>query len=284
MEQIEQYTREIPNAYGVFAAPYISPRSADICAERNIGYMDLAGNCRLSFWPVYIKSISDKNPYAARRELRSLYSPKSIKTTTILRVLLESPKRVWRTQELAQQAGASLGQVASVKKQLEDREWVRSGPEGFQLTNPAALLSEWSEIYDIQQNRICDFYSLKPIPEIEADLSRFCSREGIRYALTGFSGGARYAPAVRYQRATAYIADEETNRVADALGLKPVPSGANASLIAPYDDSLLHGSRLVNGECIVSPNQAYLDLRSLHARGEEAAEALLREAIAPPWR
>ena len=27
--QIERMTREIPNAYGVFAAPYISPRSAD---------------------------------------------------------------------------------------------------------------------------------------------------------------------------------------------------------------------------------------------------------------
>lgn len=282
--QIERMASEIPNAYGVFVAPYISPRSADICIQRNVGYMDLAGNCRFSFWPVYIKTVCERNPFAKMRQLRSLYSPKSIKTTTILRVLLENPKQVWKTQQLAEEAVTSLGQVASVKKQLEDREWLQSDSAGFRLTDAVALLSDWSKNYDIRQNSIHDFYSLKSVPDIETELAEFCSREGITYALTGFSGGARYAPAVRYQRATAYVADDTLAAVADALGLKEVSSGANVSLISLVDRNLLYGSQLIDGASVASPSQVYLDLISLRARGEEAAEAILRGVIEPKWQ
>jgi len=282
--QIERMATEVPNAYGVFVAPYISARSADICIQRNVGYMDLAGNCRLNFWPVYIKTVSERNPFAQTRDLRSLYSPTSVKTAMILRVLLENPKRVWKTKDLVNEAGASLGQVASVKKQLTDREWVRSDSEGFRLTDPSSLLIEWSENYDLKRNKITDYYSLKSVPEIEAELADFCSREGITYTFTGFSGGARYAPAVRYQRVTAYVAAGMVAKVADALNLKPVNSGANLSLISPNDANVLYASKLIDGACIASPSQVYLDLRSLRARGEEAADAVLKGAIEPRWR
>jgi len=284
VDQIGYMIRDIPNAYGVFVAPYISPRSAEICVQRNIGYLDLAGNCRLSFWPVYVKTAGEKNPFAEKRKLRSLYSPTSVKTTTILRVLLENPKRVWKTRELADAADASLGQVSNVKRQLEDREWLKSETEGFLLTDPVALLADWSGYYDMRCNRIYDFYSMKSIPQIEAELADLCACENIKYALTGFSGGARYAPAVRYQRATAYIADDAVAQVAKALSLKEVPSGANVSLISPYDRNAFHGSRLVDGVCVASPSQVYLDLQSTRGRGEEAAEAVLKGEIEPKWR
>jgi hypothetical protein len=185
---------------------------------------------------------------------------------------------------LAANAGTSLGQVASVKKQLEDREWINATSAGFRLTDPSALLWEWSENYDIRRNRIRDFYTLKSLPEIEAELAEFCENAGISYALTGFSGGARYAPAVRYQRATAYAADDDVAKVAHALNLKEVSSGANVSLIVLDDRNVLYGSQLIGGVCVASPGQVYLDLRSLHARGEEAAEALLRGVIEPKWQ
>jgi hypothetical protein len=104
------------------------------------------------------------------------------------------------------------------------------------------------------------------------------------YALTGFSGGARYAPAVRYQRATAYVAADTLATVAHALGLKEVSSGANVSLIALTDLNVLYGSQLIDGASVASASQVYLDLRSLRARGEEAAEAILRGGIEPKWQ
>jgi hypothetical protein len=284
VNQITEMIRDIPNAYGVFVAPYISPSSAEICMQRNVGYLDLAGNCRLSFWPVYIKTAGERNPFAKKRALRSLYSATSVKTTTILRVLLESPKTAWKTQDLADAADASLGQVSNVKRQLEDREWLQSYTEGFRLTDPVALLSEWSRNYDIKRNKIYDFYSMKTIPEIEAEIAELCARSNIKYALTGFSGGARYAPVVRYQRAMAYIEEAAVPKVAEALSLKEVPSGANISLISTDDPNAFYGSKPIDGICIASPIQIYLDLQSIRGRGEEAAEALLKREIEPRWQ
>lgn len=127
---LAEYIRSDKRAYPVLIAPYISPASAAICEEYEIGFMDLAGNCRLAFHTVFIRGEGFPNPVIQRRGLRSLFSPKAER---VLRVLLASGKRTWRTQELADAAGVSLGQVAGVKTLLADREWVESLPTGFGL-------------------------------------------------------------------------------------------------------------------------------------------------------
>jgi len=62
-----------------------------------------------------------------------------------------------------------------------------------------------------------------------------------------------------------------------------VSSGANVSLIKPYDDGDYYGSRDVKGTRIVSPIQVYLDVFGFRGRGEEAAQALLDQVIRPAW-
>jgi hypothetical protein len=87
---------------------------------------------------------------------------------------------------------------------------------------------------------------------------------------------------VRYQRATAYVSGR-IDEVARRMGLKRVTSGANISLIEPYDEGVFLGVQCVDGIRIVSAIQAYLDLLNFHGRGEEAAEAILDEVIKPTW-
>jgi hypothetical protein len=67
------------------------------------------------------------------------------------------------------------------------------------------------------------------------------------------------------------------------LELKPVTSGANVSLLAPFDAGVFAGARVFDGVRVVSPVQLYLDLRGFRGRGEEAAQALLEEVMAPSW-
>ena len=55
-------------------------------------------------------------------------------------------------------------------------------------------------------------------------------------------------------------------------------------LISLVDRNLLYGSQLIDGASVASPSQVYLDLISLRARGEEAAEAILRGVIEPKWQ
>ena len=268
-----------PGLYGVFAAPYISPRTAEICFQEKIGYLDLAGNCRLAFGQVYIEQQGNPNPFAEKRDLRSLYSPKAAR---VLRVLLTDPKRPWRTQALAEEADVSLGQVANVKSLLEAREWLGSSESGLLIKDPGSLLTEWYENSNYRKNVPRNYYTLKSIAEIEADLAVACDGEGIKYALTGFSGAARYAPSVRYQRAMAYVS-RDVERIAKNLSLKEVTSGANVTLLTPYDEGVLYAARSIEGITIASPVQVYIDLLGMKGRGEEAANAILDEVIKRSW-
>jgi hypothetical protein len=68
-------------------------------------------NNTLTFGQVYIEQEGEQNPFAEKRDLRSLYSPKAAR---VLRVLLTDPKKAWRVQALAEEAEVSLGQVSNV--------------------------------------------------------------------------------------------------------------------------------------------------------------------------
>jgi len=267
------------NAYGVFVAPYISDASAEICEKEHVGFVDLSGNCRLCFARVYIEQRGRPNAFHEKRDLRSLYSPKGER---ILRVLLVHPQRAWKVQDMARETDVSLGQVSNIKRLLGDREWIESGPNGFRLKEPADLLAEWASSYRFRRSRLRECYSLRKPSEMEADLARLCAQRAWKYALTGFSAAARYAPMVRSHGVTAYVeaVDED---VAPLLGLKDVSSGANCTLIYPYDEGVFYGCREVRGVRIVSPVQTYLDLAGWRGRGPEAAEAILREVIRPQW-
>ena len=277
--QILRYRQSFSGAYGVLLAPYVSAKAAEICADEGIGHIDLSGNCRLCFGQVYIEREGRPNQFAQKRDLRSLYSPKA---TRVLRVLLANPKKVWKGTDLAGEAAVSVGQASNVKKLLADREWISTEPRGFALREPAKLLAEWAENYSFRQNGIRDYYSLKPPVGIEADLAEVCATRGIRYALTGFSAAARMAPGVRYQRALAYVEETEED-IAAQLNLIEVASGANVSLLLPYDEGVFYGGGEFEGIRTASSVQIYLDLVTFRGRGEEAAKRLLEEVIEPQW-
>jgi len=261
------------DTYGIFIAPYISPDAGKICEEAGIGYLDLAGNCLISFETVYIRQTGAPNPNIQKRNLRSLYSPKAER---VLRVLLSEPKRAWKLIELAQAAEISLGQVANVKKLLLDREWLSISADGISLINPAALLDEWAQAYNFRRNEVQEYYALADLPEIEAQLTETCQRLGLRYALTGFSSAARIAPMVRYQKASAYIKGDVSSLIR-ALEWKAVISGANVSLLIPYDDGVFYGAKDIDEIAITAPVQTYLDLQIYRGRGQEAAQVVRKE-------
>jgi hypothetical protein len=275
VNQLIQYRPFFPGSYGVFMAPYISPEAAEILKKEGIGYIDFSGNCLLSFEQIYIEQGGRPNLFMKRRDLRSLYSPRAER---VLRVLLSNPKRVWKLKDLAAEARVSLGQSSNVKKLLRDREWVRIEPGGLVLSEPDRLLGEWVGNYSFRRNRVSDFYSGQGIPEVEIQLAESCRKKGLAYALTSFSGAARLAPAVGYERAMAYV--EETDEdPASLFNLKQVRSGANVSLLTPYDDGVFYNISEVDGLRIVSPIQIYLDLMSFRGPGEAAAATILEEVI-----
>ncbi len=133
------------NRYALFAAPFLSEESRRLCTEAGLGYMDLAGNVRVSFDQVFIDIKSQNNPFKEKRALRSLFAAKA---SRVLHVLLTPPLRSWKVKDLQLASGVSLGEVSNVRKLLLDREWAEVSREGIKIKKPEALLRAWHESYE----------------------------------------------------------------------------------------------------------------------------------------
>src|SRR4030067_610782 len=221
VNQLWRFRENRPDVVPVFIAPYISPASAQICKKDGTNYVDLSGNCRLVFDNSFVEREGRPNLFAEKRDLRSLYSPRS---SRVMRVLLANPGEAWRIKELAKESEGSLGLASNVERRMEDREWMRKTEDGLMLGAPEKLLAEWSENYSFRKNKARDCYSLKPVADLEADLAAACREKKVPYALTGFSAAARFAPMGRSPRGMAYV-QNPLNEILAILGLKEVSSG-----------------------------------------------------------
>jgi hypothetical protein len=276
--QLRTALEQHPQAYPVLAGPYVSPAVAEMCSAEGVGYLDLAGNCRLAFDGVFIERSGRPNPAPRRDHLKSLFAPQAQR---VLRVLLVHPRRVWKLADLADEAHVSVGHVYNVKKLLLEQEWATDTEAGLALSHPGALLDTWAA-HGQPRTAVVQAFALGEVSELEAAIAQACDQDGVLYALTEFSAAIRYAPMVRYVRAAAYMLGDVEPLMA-RLGAKEVGSGANLRLIVPRDDGVLYGAQAVDGVSVVAPPQAYLDLMALPGRGEEAAAAVREKVIEPAW-
>ena len=279
IQQLREYLDRTENAYPVVAAPYISDDTARICKQNGVGYIDLAGNSFVNFDQIYIERKNYPNPAIEKRQVRSIFSPKS---SRIVRVMLSNPGRSWRLQELARGDQVSLGLASRLKERLLDLEYASEKENGLTLSRPSELLKQWANNYSFRKNKVYDYFSVDEIKELERNLSQYCERRGIPYALALFSGAALVAPYMRYTRGFAYVGND-IGEVADSLGLKQVSSGPNFSILEPYDQGVFYDSREIESMRVVSDVQLYLDLVGFKGRGEESAEFLFEQRIKPQW-
>jgi hypothetical protein len=286
-EQLKKLLRDPKRDYGVLVAPYISADGAQFCQAQGLGYLDLSGNCRLAFGPVYIERQGQPNRFSEKRQLKGLFSPKA---SLVLRTLLDSElgqpwqSRTWKIKDLAQASGASLGQAFAVARLLEAQDWAEGRRGRFQLQRPRRLLQAWAESYQAPVARSFSFYTSK-------DLDYFEKQSGIvaemlykdRFAQASFSAAARYAPNVRRNRSTLYLLgkiDAFVSRMqAEETTLKAVDSGPNVLILEPIDERVFVRMQRPRDIAATSPVQTYLDLMQESLRGPEAAEVLLSKVF-----
>jgi hypothetical protein len=278
-----------PHAYAVLVAPYLSPESAAICREQGSGYMDLAGNCHLSFGHIHIHQEGYANPFREERGRAALFAPKAER---ILRALLdpELPGRNWTFRELAQHAvpGVSLGQVHKVVKALCDQEFAAQSAEGVRLSKPEALLLEWAKNYRFERNKTARFYSILSARELETKLATIINEvdnmPNCEAAFASFSAAARIKPHVRQHRHYVYLKGDLT-LVTKQLEVKEVSSGENVVILEPYDDGVFYqAQRQDDGGICTGPVQTYLDVNASGGRGPEAAQHILATVLREHWR
>lgn len=277
--QLKEDLKDGKDSYGILVTPYLSDASRQICREAGVGCIDFAGNVFLSFRNLFIDRSGNPNPFPVSRASRSVFSPKS---SRVLRVLISEPSKRWYVEELSREAGISIGLTSRVKQSLMAMEWIKEENKSFFLVKPEEALNQWVSNYSYKKNQAVSFYSSLAEEELEEAIAKECKKRKYRYGLALFSGARKVAPFVRFMRFFSYI-DGSIEDIATALQFKKVESGANVTLLQPYDEGIFYGLQNVNGISIVSDLQLYLDLKGYKSRGEEAAQAIFEKRLKPKW-
>ncbi len=276
--RLAEIRRELPGACPVAAAVYISPQSARILKNNNLGYMDLSGNCYLAFDDVLIEKEGKRNVRPSTRPLRSLFAPRA---TRVVRVLLVEPGRAWRLDELARAAAVSLGHSHNVVKRLEELAWVeRDEDQRIRLGKPADLLETWCESYTYRTNEIASYVAPERVTRrFMAEIARAATAEGRRYAFTLNAGVSLVAPNIRVPAVHCFL-EGDPAPVAQVLGLRAsAEADATLHFLAPYDLGVFYGVLEKGGLKVVCLPQLYVDLFHCERRGRDQAEHLRREAM-----
>jgi hypothetical protein len=278
--------------------PAISPQSQQLCLERNVDFIDLAGNV---FINVPGKLLLQRVGMEPRKETSpSFYrNPFSGKSSRILRVVLQNPKP-WTltgiTEELAAQSRGSLcpgvsfevsfSLASRVLRSLEEELLVMRKNSSILVPEPRRLLSRWAQEYKDRYRWYLRRSFKVPNPFGPGLQSVKQGLDGLLkprcYAFTGAAAASVTAPFVDADPIDLYISDE-----AGAENLRKSISGTSVGpdlrVIYAFDAGVFMYSTLEGGIPVVSDIQAYLDLFARGGRDLKQADYLLQTRIEPVW-
>lgn len=263
----------------VLIAPFLSPEAQGLCRDQGVGFLDLEGNVRLAFDGVFVERTVASKPAVERRELRSLFKPKSAQ---VLMVMLRDPARPWRVTELARAAEVSLGHVSNVRAGLLGREWADVSADGLFLSAPDALLDAWKGAYQPPVGTCMEFYTTLHGAAFE-DAARpvlsAASDKG-RAIFASFSAAHWLAPFARTGMQYFYADEGGLERLRVALALSSPIKGENVAVTVVEDEGVfLNSVEPVPGAACTSLVRTYLDLSAAGERGREAADHLRRQQL-----
>lgn len=279
IEQCTKNDSKVSEDYKIIIAPYISSISAELCKKLGVGYMDYSGNCFISMEDIFISDTGHENLFPKKDKALNVFRSSSRVTSKVLRVLMKNIAKKWKLKELSDEVGCSIGLVSRVKEYICDQAWAEMTKDGLVLINPEGLIKAWSQAYVIPKENIFNAYTLSEPSEFEKEASNIIIKNNYLGCLTSFSGGARYAPVVRYSKVHLWVKREYLNSFIEKTELKPVDTGANVVIFVAEDDELFVDCRQIKGSVVASPVQTYLDLIQQKGRGEEMAEVILSKEI-----
>ena len=276
----------------VLAAPYISPRIAEICKEHGWGWFDLAGNCCLSFPNLlHIEKTGLKTEISIPRPKANLSTDASAR---VLRALLSSgfAEKAWTQTALkkACEPSVSIGLVNKVSHYLLDQAWLELDPDGKLVVKDALhLLKAWAEKYKFERHTRVNYFTLLKPEELRQELALLSNIEvndpSKKVAYAAFSAADYHAPAVKQHKTWLYVNKQALNDFIELSCAKQVDKGENIVLLIPSDDGVFYDRQFRQGLDVstTSPVQTWLDLQQVGSRGEEAAEAIMHQCIEPTW-
>lgn len=265
-------------AIPLVAVPFMGEVGRKICREHGVSYVDLSGNADINAPGLRIHVTGKPNLFVQRGRPSSVFAPKS---SRLARILLAEPKRWWRQAELAGAGQLGAGYVSRICRRLEEDHLIERDSEGsVRPPDPNLLLEAWQAQYDLRRHDIRQGHvAARSGEELARQVAEACQGLGFDYALTGLAAAWLLAPFAGYRLVTVYLRKSANDKLLQRLKWHEEKRGANLWLIRPNDEGVFHGAENVRSMVCVSPVQAYLDLRNLPERAEEAAEHLRKERL-----
>jgi hypothetical protein len=282
--QLQQYAARHPRYLPVLVVPYLSERGRQMCKTAGVGYIDLSGNCYLKWGSLYVEKVGERKLPRQQRQSKRLFSDKA---SLILRRMLAEPHRLWGARELARTSGVSVSWAWAVLAGLAAADYAARAGRETNLSRPLDLLQDWADWFDFsRRNEIYSYFCEAPTSEALIDRIRSAQvAEPDRYALTLHAGASLVAPFARFHEVYLYVApfadpSETEQWWMETLHLEKVDTGGNLYLVWPYyKHGAFYRAREINGVCVVSDIQLYVDLYNFPMRGREQAEHLMRRRL-----
>ena len=274
----------------VLAAPWVSPRMADLCLKHGWSWYDLAGNCHISIPDgIYIERTGFDPIHLRPKPEANLSTPESAR---VIRALLApmNAGRKWTQRDLKSNSEpeVSLGLVNKVVRYLREQAYLMDLPQngGFKLHDPIGLLEEWKEAYRFDRHYRRDYFTLHHPPRLRAALLQLSSETDGHAVFAAFSAAELQALHVPESRTWLYIRRDYEDLFVELAEAKPVDTGANVVVFFPQDDGVFYGRTQESNARLpcTNPVQTYVDLCHSGGRGMEAAEALLNQRLIPKWK
>jgi hypothetical protein len=251
----------------------------EIMAEHGVAVIDGLGNAHIEL-PGLLVHLEGRSPRRQARPTRL-----SGKAGVIVQALLLHPERGWQVQELAQEAGLSIGLTHRVLTRLETEGLVATGGKGprsvRQVADPTALLDLWVEENTDRPIRTPAYLLAQGPRQLITELGSSLDHNGVAYALTGAAAGSLVAPfatavPVAEVWVTAAVAAEQLYQ---ASGADAVAEGHNVVFLQAKEDTPLVFREHASGLWVANRFRIYCDLRRDPRRGREQADHLRKELI-----
>jgi hypothetical protein len=279
------------NGAWVLAAPFISPRMAQLCQKFGWSWFDLAGNCHLSLPGAFqLERTGQPAIHRLPKAGANLSTPEAAR---ILRALLatDNAGRKWTQRDLQLHArpNVSIGLVNKVVRHLHDEAFLEKLPDGgFKLRAPLELLAAWRDAYRFDRHQRRSYFTLLQGRHLQEALWKLESLTGGHAAYAAFSAADFQAPHVRQPKTWLYVASDWEDKFREVAEAKLVDSGENLIVLIPEDNGVFYlqeggvmGQKRLS---CTNPVQTYVDLFHCGGRGEEAAEALLEQNLKRAWK
>jgi hypothetical protein len=258
----------------LIVSPFLSARTRERLLARGIGYVDMAGNLRLTLDRPSIlidRRGQEKNPWRAPRGTRALDGPKA---SRIVRALCDAAPP-FGVRQLAARAGTDPGYVSRVLALLEGDELIHRDPRGpVDRVDVPGLVRRWALDYRfLEANRAVLCFD---VGGPRALLCRLREAQ-LPYAVTGRVSAAALSNHALPGVIACYVDNPE--RAARLLDLRPDRANANVVLLEPFDPIVFEQTWERDGIRHAAPSQIAADLLGSPAPGpQEAATLLSRRA------